>query len=444
LLLPFGPRYIGDLVALCIVLLTHVLCAWILWRWTEAPAWMRRPGWLQRAWPRRVIPPLFGVSGVVVLFGFLLRFGRVNHHFPLWFAGWGRGIAMTWAFLSVLIGVALVLSLLLPRVQSRHSPARRSFLRAAQGVFFGVPMMVTGYGVFIQRFRISLREEKIVIPGLPPDLDGLRLVQVTDIHLSPFLSEKELARAVDLANEARGHLMLVTGDLITNEADPLDACLAQLSRLRAEAGVFGCNGNHEIYADIEDYIERAGARFGLRMLRSHAQQLRFGQAKLNLAGVDYQRSNKPYLRGAQRLVEPGSFNVLLSHNPDVFPVAARQGYQLTIAGHTHGGQVRVEILHQDLNIARFFTPYVDGLYRLARQPGGKWAKADAEISPAELARTQLAESQLADTQLADTQLAHTGPEDAAAIFVSRGIGTIGLPARIGAPPEVALLHLCRI
>jgi hypothetical protein len=97
------------------------------------------------------------------------------------------------------------------------------------------------------------------------------------------------------------------------------------------------------------------------------------------------------------LVAPEAFNLLLSHNPDVFPVAASQGYQVTLAGHTHGGQVRVEILGEDLNIARFFTPYVDGLYR----------------------------------------------QDGSAIFVSRGIGTIGLPARLGAPPEVALLRLCR-
>jgi predicted MPP superfamily phosphohydrolase len=98
------------------------------------------------------------------------------------------------------------------------------------------------------------------------------------------------------------------------------------------------------------------------------------------------------------MIVPGAFNVLLSHNPDVFRVAARQGYPLTISGHTHGGQVRTEILHEDLNVARFYTPYVDGVYR----------------------------------------------EGAASIFVSRGIGTIGIPARIGAPPEVALIHLCRV
>jgi predicted MPP superfamily phosphohydrolase len=222
-------------------------------------------------------------------------------------------------------------------------------------------------------------------------------VQLTDIHLSPFLSERELAHCVGMANETYPHLALVTGDMISSSRDPLDTCLKHLSGLHAEAGIFGCLGNHEIYADAESYATIQGARLGIRYLRKEAERLRFGGATMNLAGVDYQLFRKPYLRGAEKLVEPGMFNVLLSHNPDVFPVAARQGYHLTVAGHTHGGQVRVEILREDLNIARFFTPYVDGLYN----------------------------------------------EGNRSIFVSRGIGTIGLPARLGAPPEVALLRLCR-
>ena len=259
------------------------------------------------------------------------------------------------------------------------------------------PLVTVGYGVFVERRNIRMREQKIVIPGLAEDLDGLRIVQLTDIHLSPFLSVRELAHAVGMANETNAHLALVTGDMISGQRDPLDACLENLAQLRSEAGIFGCLGNHEIYAHAENYATTRGAELGIRYLRSEAVRLKFGGAAMNLAGVDYQRFNEPYLMGAEDMVQPGMLNVLMSHNPDVFPVAADLGYALTIAGHTHGGQVRVEILREDLNIARFFTPYVDGLY----QEGGR------------------------------------------TIFVSRGIGTIGLPARLGAPPEVALLRLCR-
>jgi hypothetical protein len=381
-------RHLPDLIMLAGVLLVQAAGAGLL-LWGPAASRSLRLRWT-------VVAGLL-TSWSVLLLGFLLRFARVNQYFSEWWPSWGSGIALVWALLSMLLVGALVVSRWALRSRTGHDPARRAFLNTARTALFCTPAVVTGYGVFIQRFDLSLREQDLMFPDLPEDLHGLRLVQVTDIHLSPFLSERELARAVDMANETRAHLALVTGDLISTGHDPLDACLRQLSRLRADAGIFGCLGNHEIYANAEDYVEKHGALLGHRYLRHRAEPLKFGQATLNLAGVDYQRSGKPYLAGAERMVAPGAFNVLLSHNPDVFPVAARQGYQLTIAGHTHGGQVRVEILRQDLNIARFFTPYVDGLYR----------------------------------------------RDGAAVFVSRGIGTIGLPARLGAPPEVNLLRLCR-
>jgi len=257
------------------------------------------------------------------------------------------------------------------------------------------PLAAAGIGI-VQRDRFRVTEVKIPIPNLPRDLDGLRIVQVTDIHLSPFLSENEFARAIDMANETRANLALVTGDLISRRGDPLDACISQLARLRADAGVLGCLGNHEVYTNTQDYVTREGARIGIDFLRSRARALRFGGATINFAGVDYQKFNSPYLVGAERMIAPGALNVLLSHNPDVFPVAAQQGYDLTIAGHTHGGQVNVEILNQNWNVARYFTRYVLGLYR----------------------------------------------EGGSAVYVSTGLGTIGVPIRLGAPPEISLIRLC--
>lgn len=346
---------------------------------------------------RRMVLGGMAASVTLLLVGLLLRFNAVGSHFPAWLPGWGRGLVIAYALLSVAWLAIFALTEPFARRHAEHRPSRRRFLRTAQAALMGAPAAVLGYGTFIGRKQIGLREQRVVIPELPQDLDGLRIVQLTDIHLSPFLSRGELDYAVGLANDTRAHIAVVTGDLISSARDPLDNCLDSLGALRAEAGVFGCLGNHEIYARAERHTELEGARRGLRFLRETAVPLRFGGTSLNLAGVDYQRSTRPYLRRAAGLVEPGSFNLLLSHNPDVFPVAARQGYGLTLSGHTHGGQVRVEILQADLNVARFYTPYVDGLYRL-------------------------------------------GP---ASIFVSRGIGTIGLPTRLGAPPEVALLHLCR-
>ena len=377
-----------DLLVLIVSLLGQITgVAWLI-GWRAAGASRRT---------KTLIAAAGALSMAASLLTFLLRFRRVARYFPGWWISWGTGLAMTWAMLSLCWLAGCFALWLGSRMGSGHSPARRRFFQTAYTAVFAAPPAVLAYGVFMERHQLFLREQKLEIPNLAPELEGLRLVQLTDIHLSPFLSRAELQRAVDMANETRAHIALVTGDLITTVRDPLDDCLDILAQLRADAGVFGCMGNHEIYANAEAYVEREGARRGMRFLRSAAAPLRFGKTVLNLAGVDYQRRSRHYLVGAEKLVAPGALNVLLSHNPDVFPVAARQGYDLTISGHTHGGQIRLEFLSADLNPGRFYTPYVDGVYR-------------------------------------------RGP---ASIFVSRGIGTIAVPARLGAPPEVSLVRLCR-
>jgi len=313
------------------------------------------------------------------------------------FFGWVRGAALIWAFSSA--PAWLVLHFLPSRQPGGETvdTTRRALLHTLTGAVAAAPFALVGFGAIVERTDFQVTEVDVPIHGLHPDLDGLRLVQLSDIHLSPFLSEKEFARAVDAANELRPQLMFVTGDLISVRNDPLDACLRQIARLRSDAGVLGCLGNHEAYAGIEDDATERAARLGIPFLRGEARQLRFGDATLNIAGLDYQRMSwhDHYLEGAERLVVPGALNLLLQHNPDVFPTAAGQGWDLTLAGHTHGGQVNVEILHHNLNVARFYTPYVRGLYRSGRS----------------------------------------------AIYVTRGIGTIGMPARLGAPPEITLIRL---
>jgi len=340
---------------------------------------------------RAIILAGAGASTVLLTLGYLLEFERVLRYFSVWWSTW-----LECASLAETVGLmGLYAAALIWRKAPEFRPARRAFLRAAGAGLCAVPVVGAAIGA-AKRNQFRLTEVKIPIPNLPPDLNGLRIVQITDIHLSLFLSEQELARAIDMANETRANLALVTGDLITRSGDPLDACLRQLARLRAEAGVLGCLGNHEVYARAQDYVTAQGRRIGIEFLRKQSRQLRFGKASLNFAGVDYQKMGSHYLVGAERLIAPGAVNILLSHNPDVFPVAAKQGYDLTIAGHTHGGQVDFEILHQHLDVARYFTPYVRGLYTQGKS----------------------------------------------SVYVSTGLGTIGVPVRIGAPPEVSLIQLC--
>ena len=308
--------------------------------------------------------------------------------------------AIAFCYLLTTACAAVIYSIWQPlysRLQAGTSKSRRRALQLAGQALIAAPFVAVGYGVAIERTRFEVREIEMPVPGLAGDLDGLRMLQLSDIHLSAFLSEREFARMVDAACELRPHIAFATGDFISTFGDPLEACIRQLARLKSDTGIFGCLGNHERYAHAEDEATELARRAGIRILRGESQELKFGDAAFNLAGVDYESifDKKEYLRGTEHLVRPGAFNVLLSHNPDVFPVAAGQGYQLTIGGHTHGGQVTVEILNESINPARVLTPYVRGHYQLG----------------------------------------------AASLYVTRGIGTVGLPARVGAPPEITLLRL---
>src|SRR5690348_16251139 len=246
----------------------------------------------------------------------------------------GAGSTLAVAAIIYLITSACVLVVyLIVRPFRRHlnaatDPTRRRALGLAGNALLCSPVAAISYGTFIQRTDFEVREIDLPTPGLPAGLDGLRILQVSDIHLSPFLSEKEFARMIDATLGLHPHVAFVTGDLISTGRDPLDACIRQLARVKADAGVYGCLGNHERYARAEAAATERAAQCGIRFLRSQATALRFGDSVLNVAGVDYEPSSRRrhYLRGAERLVTPGAFNLLLSHNPDVFPFAARQGY----------------------------------------------------------------------------------------------------------------------
>jgi uncharacterized protein len=373
----FNPHYLPDIVVglFCFVL------ACILWFWA-------RP--LPLRW-RRLSSAVLAGTLCLVAFGASLATARVSRRLPSPVVAWGRFTGIVSAGILI-YGFVLVAG---ARAAGGFDPQRRRALRTAAAVAAALP---AGVGAFAIARRDNLRYREVDVP-LPPHaagLKGLRIVQLTDFHMGAFVDERLVRRAVGLANGAGAHLAFVTGDFISTKGDPLDRCLDILRGLRAEGGIYGCNGNHEIYAEAQRYTQERGARLGIRILRDEAVPLTFNGMAVNLAGIDYQRRGTRYLEGMEDLVVPGAFNLLLSHNPDLFPAAAAKGFDMTVAGHTHGGQVTLEFIHPSLNVVRFATPYVYGLYTIN-----------------------------------DRRL-----------WVSRGIGTIGVPARLGAPPEVVCLRFC--
>jgi hypothetical protein len=200
---------------------------------------------------------------------------------------------------------------------------------------------------------------------------------------------------------------------------PLEDCIAELSKLRTPLGTWGCNGNHEIYAGAE---RKAGQLFelhGMRLLRQESAELEWRGERFNLIGVDYQRdfmtggAHGEPLESIEHLVRHDVPNILMSHNPNSFPRAAKLGVELSLAGHTHGGQVKFEIVERTVSPARLITDFVAGLYRLPFGNGGAAQPGDLQHKPAKDAW----------------------------LYVNRGLGTFGLPLRLGVPPEITLLTL---
>ena len=150
---------------------------------------------------------------------------------------------------------------------------------------------------------------------------------------------------------------------------------------------------------------------GMRLLRQENAELALDGAKFNLIGVDYQRDHMtsgpkgPMLQGLDPLIRRDLPNILLSHNPNSFRRAAEMGVELSLAGHTHGGQVKFEIVDHSISPARLITDFVAGLYHL---PMGNGSSGNGARS---------------------------------FLYVNRGLGTFGMPVRLGVPPEITLLTL---
>ena len=292
-------------------------------------------------------------------------------------------------------------------------PSRRYLFRAATAAAGAAPFLGAMYGFAAERLNYQVRRVEIPMHNLPPALDGMKIVQISDVHLSSYMSRTQVRRAVDMANDLGADLAVVT---------------EEVRRLHAPLGTWGCNGNHEIYARVEDEAAYLYSQAGMELLRHENAQITFKGAQFNLIGVDYQRERtsrgqrQQTLAGVEPLVRRDMPNILLSHNPNSFNRAAELGIELSLAGHTHGGQIQVEILDHRLSPARFITDYIAGLYQrpLFAATLNERASASSDKPPVTMHSSSMAR-----------------------IYVNRGLGTVGAPVRLGVPPEISLLVLRR-
>jgi predicted MPP superfamily phosphohydrolase len=292
-----------------------------------------------------------------------------------------------------------------PEVDTTAVPRRAVLTQIAVGSAFLVGGSSSLYGALLGRHDYTIEELPVRLPGLSKELDGFTIVQLSDIHVGSFVGDAELEAGFEFVRRAKPDLVVLTGDLIDHDprvAERLGAFARRLVPLARE-GVTAITGNHDFYAGVDETVsalERAGAQ----VLRNQGRVI--GGAKgFALLGVDdvwakrFNPGAGPDLGQAVRTlpkvegrhVARDLPRVLLCHNPSYFEQAAGH-VDLQMSGHTHGGQVNLVVRPGELFLK---NGWIAGLYE---RSGSR-------------------------------------------LYVNRGFGTVGPPARVGAPPEISRIVL---
>lgn len=238
---------------------------------------------------------------------------------------------------------------------------------------------------------LSLERVEIILDRLPQKLDGFKIIHLSDIHHSPFTDIQHIARTVKIANRLRPDIFLLTGDYVSHDREFIAPVAAELGRLKSRYGTYACLGNHDHWTD-SDLVTHLFRGEGINMLINEGLRLDVRGASFWLAGVDDYMVGKTDVAQAMRGSYPDEMKLLLAHNPIIFRQSVRAKIDLTLSGHTHGGQIKIRDEEKRLIRRRKLT---SGLH-LRKQ---------------------------------------------SQIYITRGIGTVVLPVRYQCPPEISLIEL---
>ena len=382
-----------------------LLAAYITWRLVGKAAFRRR-------WKIGVAIGIVATIFTPVLTIMLRRSGFDNPglHLLTWFGYLGAGfLSFVFSYLVIrdlawvpLAGVKRIRARLSKRVLSRaephqiDNPSRRGFLVNSMNTgIVAAAALTTGYGIAEAKQTARVKRVPVKIDRLPPELEGFRIVQITDIHVNPTFRRAAVEEIVTRVNTLDADIVALTGDLVDGSVEQLGYDVAPLKQIKSIAGNFFVTGNHEYYSGVVEWIAEV-QRLGFTVLNNEHLVITRGQARMLLAGVtDYRGGNflpshrsdpQKALKGAP----PADVKILLAHQPKNIFEAAKAGYDLQISGHTHGGQFFPWNL-----LVGFAQPYVSGL--------------------------------------------HT--HENTRIYVSRGTGYWGPPVRVGSPSEITLIQL---
>jgi len=278
--------------------------------------------------------------------------------------------------------------------------SRRQFLVRATYAYGAVGVGLSAYGIWNAERLPVITRRTLVLPDLPPALNGLRIAHLSDVHAGIHMSGEKMREIVQQTNALGADLILQTGDMIDISQSYIPDYVRAFRDLSAPLGVVTCLGNHDRYTG-EDAVIRGVKEAGQVFVKNGVHVIERGGAALALVGIDDPhawRADDPQVEdidAALRVTPPAkdAFRILLAHRPGAFDGAAPRGIPLTLAGHIHGGQFYLPVV--GWSPGRLITKYVMGHFT----------------------------------------------QGSSQLYVSRGIGVVGVPLRVFVPPEIALFEL---
>jgi predicted MPP superfamily phosphohydrolase len=279
---------------------------------------------------------------------------------------------------------------------------RREFLRAAVNWSAGAGLATAAYGGFFERTHLVVRHVDVPLERLPEAFDGFTIAQLSDLHYHPYFSASVIRQAVGIVGELRPDVIALTGDFVTvpafrnydaKAAEAAVPCAELLAPLRAKLGVYAVLGNHDSHTNPGIVTEALSAR-DIRVLRNEAVPVEQNGARIWLAGVGDVLAGFARLDAALKPIPASETTLLLAHEPDFADEAARHSVDLQLSGHSHGGQVCLPLIGPPV-LPELARKYPRGLRKVGRT----------------------------------------------ALYTNVGLGTIIVPIRVLAAPEVTLLRL---
>ena len=284
---------------------------------------------------------------------------------------------------------------------AHHSPlSRRQFLARATYVYAAAGLGLSGYGIWSAERLPVVTRRTLFFPDLPLGLDGIRIAHLSDVHAGIHMERDKMEAIVGLTNSLKPDLICQTGDMIDIAATYIPDYVRAFRELRAPLGVVTVLGNHDRYTG-EEAVIRGVREAGQAFVQNGSHVVERNGTPLALVGIDDPRNwraddpQDAEVGIALHRSPPEVFKILLAHRPGAFDGAAPRGIPLTLAGHIHGGQIYLPVI--GWSAGRLITKYVMGHFR----------------------------------------------QGSSQLYVSRGIGVVGVPIRVFVPPEIALLELRR-